>query len=249
VLVAREVPAGWSPVETAVRALVAGPTAEEAQEGLTTNLPADVKVVRLAVSGDTVAVDLSPEILNGLNEAVLREFRAVSAQRWVTIRGSWLSASPARASCSLPTCRRRSRWAPLPGARRAGSRRPTPWRPRRPEHHHRAFPRALLERLRLVLAAIRPLRLRRGGAGGHHSIRLMQFLYQYLTQDGATVHVPRELNESNCCHSATGPGLVEDGRSILARGQTACPPRSGTAPTRLERRHPRPAALRRLSRL
>jgi len=37
-----------------------------------------------------------------------------------------------------------------------------------------------------------------------NSIRLMQFLYQYLVQDGAVVHVPRELNESNCCHSATG---------------------------------------------
>jgi hypothetical protein len=32
----------------------------------------------------------------------------------------------------------------------------------------------------------------------------MQFLYQYLSQDGATVHVPRELNESNCCNSDTG---------------------------------------------
>ncbi len=37
-----------------------------------------------------------------------------------------------------------------------------------------------------------------------NSIRLMQFLYQYLTQDSAVVHVPRELDESNCCHSATG---------------------------------------------
>ncbi|NLX20835.1 MAG: hypothetical protein GXY55_04070 [Phycisphaerae bacterium] len=36
-----------------------------------------------------------------------------------------------------------------------------------------------------------------------NSIRLMQFLYQYLSQDGATVHVPRELNESNCCHPNT----------------------------------------------
>ncbi|HOX59828.1 MAG TPA: YDG domain-containing protein [Candidatus Paceibacterota bacterium] len=37
-----------------------------------------------------------------------------------------------------------------------------------------------------------------------NSIRLMQFLYQYLTQDGATVHVPRELNESNCCNGYEG---------------------------------------------
>ncbi|HOX63891.1 MAG TPA: immunoglobulin domain-containing protein [Verrucomicrobiota bacterium] len=37
-----------------------------------------------------------------------------------------------------------------------------------------------------------------------NSIRLMQFLYQYLTQDGATVHVARELNESNCCNGYEG---------------------------------------------
>ncbi len=37
-----------------------------------------------------------------------------------------------------------------------------------------------------------------------NSIRLAQFLYQYLTQDGATVHVPRELNESNCCNGYEG---------------------------------------------
>ena len=37
-----------------------------------------------------------------------------------------------------------------------------------------------------------------------NSIRLAQFLYQYLAQDGATVHVPRELNESNCCNSYEG---------------------------------------------
>ncbi len=37
-----------------------------------------------------------------------------------------------------------------------------------------------------------------------NSIRLVQFLNQYLTQDGATVHVPRELNESNCCNSYEG---------------------------------------------
>jgi len=37
-----------------------------------------------------------------------------------------------------------------------------------------------------------------------NSIRLMQFLYQYLAQDGATVHVPRELNESNCCNTYEG---------------------------------------------
>jgi len=34
-----------------------------------------------------------------------------------------------------------------------------------------------------------------------NSIRLMQYLYQYLVQDGATVHVCRALDESTCCHS------------------------------------------------
>ncbi len=34
-----------------------------------------------------------------------------------------------------------------------------------------------------------------------NSIRLMQYLYQYLVQDGATVHVCRTLDESTCCHS------------------------------------------------
>ena len=37
-----------------------------------------------------------------------------------------------------------------------------------------------------------------------NSIRLIQFLYQYLVQDGATVHVARQLNEGDCCHGDTG---------------------------------------------
>lgn len=37
-----------------------------------------------------------------------------------------------------------------------------------------------------------------------NSIRLMQFLYQYLSQDGCTVYVPRQLDESDCCHGGTG---------------------------------------------
>ncbi|MBN1491185.1 MAG: N-acetylmuramoyl-L-alanine amidase, partial [Phycisphaerae bacterium] len=37
-----------------------------------------------------------------------------------------------------------------------------------------------------------------------NSIRLMQFLHQYLTQDDATVYVCRELDETNCCNDSTG---------------------------------------------
>lgn len=37
-----------------------------------------------------------------------------------------------------------------------------------------------------------------------NSIRLMQYLHQYLAQDGAVVHVPRQMDESDCCHDATG---------------------------------------------
>jgi len=35
-----------------------------------------------------------------------------------------------------------------------------------------------------------------------NSIRLMQFLTQYLEQDGATVYVARQMDESDCCHPA-----------------------------------------------
>ncbi len=80
VLVQRTVPAGMEPAEAAVRALVAGPTQDEAAQGLTSTIPAGTTIVGLTISTDSAEIDLSSEVLTGLDEAALQsifeQFRA-----------------------------------------------------------------------------------------------------------------------------------------------------------------------------
>ncbi len=209
-VVEREVPAGVLPLEAAIQAVVAGPTAEERAAGLTTEIPEGVILVELGIAGDTVSIDLSDEILVGLDEhhledlfyqfnATIGGFPEIRGIR-LTCRGQLLSdyLTPAKVDLDIA---------------------PAPLDPR-------AIPGGIgpeatqgLEGLNITIGPSHgrywngsgwywqrsdPCGLGEAVLEDTNSIRLMQFLYQYLAQDGAAVHVPRELNESNCCHSGTG---------------------------------------------
>ncbi|MBN1491259.1 MAG: immunoglobulin domain-containing protein [Phycisphaerae bacterium] len=201
--VERLVPDGLTELEAAVYALVNGPTAQEIQEGYTSNIPTSVTVVSLNAAEDTVTVDLSPEILTGLDEAALLaifdQFRTTLGDfAWVlairltcdnALLASYLEpvvfdtwpAAPDRLAIEpapMGLGGRNITIGPSHGRFWNGSG----WYWQRSDPC--GFGEAVLE--------------------DTNSIRLMQFLYQYLVQDGATVHVPRTLTESTCCQSDTG---------------------------------------------
>ncbi len=201
VRVARPVPEREIPA--AVLALVAGPTTQEAEAGIYSHIPAGVEVVDVKLSGDTVSVDLSPEVLTGFDEAALadmfRQFRAT------------LGDFPEILSIRL-TCRGRLLSTYLEPAQVDVVPLPPP----------AAFLEPEVTGLSGTSVTIGPSHGRYWNGSGWYwqrsdpcvygeavledtnSIRLMQFLNQYLAQDGATVHVCRELDESNCCHGDTG---------------------------------------------
>jgi N-acetylmuramoyl-L-alanine amidase len=195
---------GDSPtVKALVEALLAGPTADETNAGITTAIPAGTTIVDLQVAGDTVTVDLSGNVLQGIDEATLLgiydQFRATLA--------GWPEFTSIRLTCK-------------------GNLLSTYLTPVTPVEGTTAA-RPLMNMTTSVglagkIIAIGPSHGRYWNGSGWYwqrsdpcglgeavledtnSIRLMQFLKQYLAQDGATVHVPREMNESNCCDSETG---------------------------------------------
>lgn len=206
-LVSRSVSPGVLLQEAVVRELVAGPSADEAARGLTSPIPPGVRLIEFVLAGDTVTIDLSPEVLTGLGESSLMEmasrfrlaldpFPEILAVR-LTCCGSLLSSYlppttfESLPPVSLPTAGDKGRTeaatglsgkiitiGPSHGRFNNGSG----W------YWQRGDPCGLGE---AVLEDT-------------NSIRLMQFLHQYLSQDGATVHVPRQLDESDCCYTTTG---------------------------------------------
>jgi len=201
VSVPRDIPADTSPVAAAVEALVAGPTLEEAAQGIVSSIPAGTKVVGLDQGESTVSVDLSDDILVGFDEHALQsifmQFRAT------------LGDFPEILSIRL-TCH---------GVLLADYLAPAPMIQAVPDKDQPPMITASLSGRKITIG---PSHGRFWNGSGWYwqrsdpcgfgeavledtnSIRLCQFLYQYLTQDGAIVHVPRELNENTCCHSATG---------------------------------------------
>ncbi|HPD30878.1 MAG TPA: immunoglobulin domain-containing protein [Phycisphaerae bacterium] len=203
-------------IQTAILELVAGPTAQEGAAGFTSWIPSGTKVVNIRLSDDGVIVDLSPEVLQDLDESTLLgifdQFRAT------------LWAFPDVLSIHL-TCQGQLLASYLPPAPEIESMPETMSQPMRlsmmePEPEQSLLNGTALSGRNITIG---PSHGRywhddygwiwqRGDPCGFgeavledtNSIRLCQFLYQYLVQDGATVHVPREMNESNCCHSATG---------------------------------------------
>ena len=202
VSVLREAPDGADLPIAAAKALVAGPDGEEAAIGFKSALPEGTRLMSADVTGETIKLDLSPEVLEGLDEARLTEifdqFKAT------------LGDFPWIMSIRL-TCKGELLSTYLPVGPAVGTAAPT------------EIPKSVgLAGLGGRNITIGPSHGRFWNGSGWYwqrsdpcgygeavledtnSIRLMQFLYQYLAQDGATVHVPRELNESNCCNGYTG---------------------------------------------
>ena len=188
--------------ESAIAGLVAGPTADESARGVATAIPSGTRINEIRFAGPLVTIDLSAEAVAGLDEsrlaAMFDQFRSTLGDYeqlsdiHLTCNGSGLSSylapvdfkslAPAPVGPAVTTgvglAGKKIAFGPSHGRLWSG----TSWGWQRSDPC--GFGEAVLE--------------------DTNSIRLAQFLYQYLSQDGATVYVPRELNESTCCHSATG---------------------------------------------
>lgn len=200
-VVQRSVPAGSEPIESAIRQLVAGPTDVERALGYTSVIPAGTKVETLIVKPDSVEVSLSAEVLKDFEEykleAIFKQFSVTLGDFPKITRIALLHKSKLLCDYLEPSPEVGEPAKPVEGSigiMGLGGRNITIG----PSHGRfwngsgwywqRSDPcgygEAVLE--------------------DTNSIRLMQFLYQYLTQDGATVHVPRQLDESHCCNGYTG---------------------------------------------
>jgi len=194
-----------APVEAAVRALIAGPTQVEAAAGLASSIPAGVSINSLSISSGAVEVDLSSRVLSGLDESALQnifdQFRATIGDfpNVTTIKltsggrllSSYLSAAP-QVAAAEPRAVATSSEPATSGVGLSGKKicvGPSHgrywvgwWGWQRSDPC--GFGEAVLE--------------------DTNSVRLVQFLKQYLVQDGATFTAPRQLDESDCCNSDTG---------------------------------------------
>ncbi|MGI6294979.1 MAG: GerMN domain-containing protein [Armatimonadota bacterium] len=196
----RVVPAQASPAESAVRALVAGPFIEEVAVGITTRIPAGVKIVKLSITNTAAEIDLSTEILVGLDEeglkdifdqfrSTLGDFPSISSIK-LTCKGkllsSYLSAAPdigepAPALVKGNAVGLSGKYicvGPSHGRYWNGSG----WYWQRTDPC--GFGEAILE--------------------DTNSVKLVQYLKQYIVQDGGNFASVRELDESKCCHPNTG---------------------------------------------
>ncbi|NLE57694.1 MAG: N-acetylmuramoyl-L-alanine amidase, partial [Planctomycetes bacterium] len=171
-------------------------------------LPGDTRVLKITVSEDTAVVMLSPEVLANLDEAMLTtlfdEFRKLFydvpqvSNIQITCKGKLLSSY-------LP---------PAPDV--------TPLAVEAPATTYQMMTETTGLSGKSICIGPSHGRQWNGSSWGWqrgdscgfgyeiledtNSIRLMQYLHQYLTQDGAAVYVPRQLDETDCCHpSETRP--------------------------------------------
>lgn len=200
VIVDRDVPSGVNPTEAAIRSLVAGPTSAEAARGVTTAIPSGVSVVKLTLSATAAEVDLSAGVTTGLSEASLT---AIFNQFRTTL-GDFASINAIKlTSGGKPLA------AYLPGTGVVGQPAPP-----------------LVKTNAVGLAGkkicVGPSHGKFWNGSGWYwqrgltcgwgeaaledllSTKLVAFLAQYLTQDGATVVFPRQMDTTDCCHAATG---------------------------------------------
>lgn len=209
-IVQRTVPEGMSPLEAAIRAMIDGPTPEEAAVGLYSHLPPGTTLLNLEITADTVSIDLSKEALQGFDDHVLE---SLFDQFKATI-GDFPEILSIRLLCEGRLLS--DYLAP-----------PPPIKPASPDQLAK-LAGMTVQPSGPSLLALNALAGRKVTIGPSHgrfwngsgwfwqrsdpcglgesvledtnSIRLMQFLFQYLSQDGATVTVPRDLTESDCCH-------------------------------------------------
>ncbi|HSW46333.1 MAG TPA: hypothetical protein VLM89_12260, partial [Phycisphaerae bacterium] len=194
---------GWQPVSTS-NLRIKGLTVMPAEWVDAIWLPADTKVLRIEVTEDAVIVNLSLGALGGLDEAKLtglyNEFRNLfydlpqGGNVRLMCKGQLLSSYIEPAPAVEPISEKvESTAAPqtysLLSTSLGGKKicigpshgrlwNGTAWGWQRGDDC--GFGEAVLE--------------------DTNSIRLMQFLQQYLAQDGATVYVPRQMDETVCCH-------------------------------------------------
>ncbi|NLN75593.1 MAG: DNRLRE domain-containing protein [Armatimonadetes bacterium] len=200
VTVNRAVSDGVPSAEAAVRALVAGPFVEEVAVGLYSQIPAGTKVKKLSIAGSVAEIDLSSEVLTGLDEVLIKDifdqfsstlgdFPSVASIK-LTCNGkllsSYLSSAPSIGEAAAPLIKGNavglSGKKICVGASHGRFWNGSGWYWQRGDSC--GFGEAVLE--------------------DTNSVRLVQYLKQYITQDSGTFYSVRELTESNCCHSATG---------------------------------------------
>lgn len=198
--VTRIVPNNQAPTEAAVRLLVAGPNEIESAAGFVTAIPAGVSINKLTFSQNTAEIDLSSEVTYNLDEArlssIFDQFRSTLGDfpQITTIKltsgGYNLSGYlPPTASVGRPA-------APLYRTMGVGlSGKKICLGP----SHGRFWNGGGWYWQRGIMCDLGEAALE-----DTNSIRLVQFLNQYLAQDGATVTTARQLNESDCCNSDTG---------------------------------------------
>ncbi|NLN75115.1 MAG: hypothetical protein GX139_02240 [Armatimonadetes bacterium] len=186
--------------EAAVRALVAGPFVEESAVGIYSQIPAGTKIKKLSIAGSAAEIDLSSEILTGLDEEkltdIFNQFRSTAGD------------FPSITSIKL-TCNGKILSSYLPSAPDIGEPAPP-----------------LIKGNAVGLSGkyicVGPSHGRFWNGSGWYwqrsdpcglgeailedtnSIRLVQYLKQYVTQDSGIFASARELDESKCCHPSTG---------------------------------------------
>ncbi len=187
------------PAESAIRALVTGPFIEEIAVGITSRIPAGVKIKKLSLTNNTAEIDLSSEILAGLDEAglydIFEQFRStlgdfsfvesIKLTSGGKALASYLPEPPVVGEAARPLVKGNA--VGLSGKKICvgpshGRLYTTGYGWQRGDFCN--FGEAVLE--------------------DTNSIRLVQFLKQYIVQDGGIFSSPRELDETNCCHPDTG---------------------------------------------
>ncbi|NLN75592.1 MAG: hypothetical protein GX139_04735 [Armatimonadetes bacterium] len=186
--------------EAAVRALVAGPFVEETAVGITSRIPAGVKIKKLSIAGSVAEIDLSSEILIGFDEAglvdIFDQFRSTLSE-FPSIMTIKLTSGGKLLSSFLPSAPEIGEpAAPLVKGNAVGlSGKKICVGP----SHGRLFTGTWYGWQRGDFCNFGEAVLE-----DTNSIRLVQFLKQYIVQDGGTFSSPRELDETNCCHPDTG---------------------------------------------
>lgn len=198
----RAVPDGMAPEEAAVRALVAGPTEAEIGQGISTAIPSGVSIIGLSIAGDSAVIDLSQDVIAGLDEslldAIFSQFRTTLGDfpSIMSIKltsdekplSSYLAPAP---EVSVPQAQPP---APIVGASGLSGKKIAVG----PSHGR------FWNGSGWYWQRSDPCGLGEAVLEDTNSIRLVQFLKQYLTQDGATFICPRQLDESHCCNGYEG---------------------------------------------
>ncbi|NLN76457.1 MAG: hypothetical protein GX139_09105 [Armatimonadetes bacterium] len=186
--------------EAAVRALVGGPFVEELAVGISSAIPAGVTIKKLSISNDTAAIDLSAKIVENLDEVALKDifdqFRSTLGD-FPSIHNIQLTSAGKALSTYLPPA-------------------PDIGEPAKPLVKGNAVG---LSGKKVCVGASHgrfwngsgwywqrsdPCGLGEAVLEDTNSVKLVQFLKQYLVQDGAVFTSVRELSESAGTHAVTG---------------------------------------------